>query len=78
MLAREDVQEDVEEEDTTDTPLNVGEAVGDLAEHIIGTLTSSTQDVIGLFQEVVESVGNVLEEVRRIHVWLQSYQNAQF
>ena len=68
MLARDDVQmaDEDEKEDTTDAPLNVGEAVGDLAEHIIGTLTSSTQDVIGLFQEVVESVGNVLEEVRKM------------
>ena len=29
----------------------------------IGTLTGSAQDVIQLFQEVVQSVGGVLEEV---------------
>ena len=65
MLAREntEVMEDTEKEDTTDKPLDVGQAVGDLAEHIIGTLTSSTQDVIELFQEVVQSVGTVLEDV---------------
>ena len=61
-----DVQ--IEKEDATEEPieedeLDVGQAVGDLAEHIIGTLTSSTQDVIELFQEVVQSVGTVLEDV---------------
>ena len=66
-----DMTKDVDVEDTTDDPveeedgeeLDVGQAVGDLAEQIIGTLTSSTQDVIELFQEVVQSVGTVLEDV---------------
>lgn len=67
-------EQDDEREDTTDDPidnndeeLDVGEAAGELAQHIIGTLTTSTQDVIELFQEVVQSVGTVLEDVSHYH-----------
>ena len=55
-----EVQEEEEEEAD---PSEIGEAAGVLTEQIIGTLTGSAQDVIQLFQEVVTSVGGVLEEV---------------
>ena len=59
----------MEEEETVDEPSEpsdpseIGEAAGELVQDIIGTLTNSTQDVIELFTEVVESVGEVLEDV---------------
>ena len=55
-------EEDDEEEVEVD-PAEIGEAAGALTEQIIGTLSGSAQDVIQLFQEVVQSVGGVLEEV---------------
>ena len=50
-------------EDEEVDPADIGEAAGALTEQIIGTLSGSAQDVIQLFQEVVQSVGGVLEEV---------------
>ena len=49
-------------------PAEIGQAAGELAEQIIGTLSGSAQDVIELFQEVVHSVGDVLEDVSFIIV----------
>ena len=42
---------------------DIGAAAGELAGQIIDVLTNSAQEVIGLFQEVIHSVGDVLEEV---------------
>ena len=78
FLARQDVEEETEPEEEVVEPEEVeeeqednleadigdiGDAAGALTEQIIGTLTGSAQDVIQLFQEVVQSVGGVLEEV---------------
>ena len=50
---------------------DIGAAAGELAGQIIDVLTNSAQEVIGLFQEVIHSVGDVLEEVsRRIKSYL--------
>ena len=58
------------EEETTKAPeepsediAEIADAAGVLVSDIIGALTNSTQDVIELFTEVVESVGEVLEDV---------------
>ena len=52
-------------EETTIMPdvEDIGAAAGELAGQIIDVLTNSAQEVIGLFQEVIHSVGDVLEEV---------------
>ncbi len=60
------------QEETTDNPTNsiedIGESAGELAQQIVSTLTGSAQDVIGLFQEIVSSVGDVLKDVSRFIV----------
>ena len=61
-------------EETTIMPdvEDIGAAAGELAGQIIDVLTNSAQEVIGLFQEVIHSVGDVLEEVKSKSVCVEN------
>merc|ERR1712156_548082 len=71
IVKNEDEPEELEvqEEPEVVDPSDIGEAAGVLTEQIIGTLPGSAQDVIQLFQEVVTSVGGVLEEALPPSAW---------
>ena len=61
-------EESIREQDTTARPIdediaNIAESASEVAGQIVGVLTESAQDVIDLFQTVIDSVGDVLEAV---------------
>lgn len=67
-------EENIREQDTTVRPIdqeitNIAESASEVAGQIVGVLTESAQDVIDLFQTVIDSVGDVLEATLPESTW---------